>query len=69
MPYYDYKCAKCETKVELFHSINDERPKCAECGGDLKNSFKTAPPNIASGIRIQNGIDQIRTNTHNKYMK
>lgn len=69
MPYYDYKCKKCETQKELFHSINDDTPPCPECGGELVKVFTVAPPDLASGIRVQSNIDKIRTHTYNKYFK
>lgn len=37
MPTYDYECQKCESKFEVFQSINDAHlTECEKCGGDLK---------------------------------
>lgn len=42
MPYYDYKCKKCGTVVELEHSIHDtEKKVCAKCGYALQRLIGT----------------------------
>lgn len=37
MPFYEYQCEDCETKIEYFQSITDE-PKtvCPTCKGHLQ---------------------------------
>lgn len=33
MPKYDYKCEKCEVKIEYTHSMHDQSPViCGICG-------------------------------------
>lgn len=33
MPHYDYRCADCETVMEVEHSIHDDPViNCPECG-------------------------------------
>ena len=33
MPYYDYKCVKCEKDFEYFHGIREmPKIKCPSCG-------------------------------------
>lgn len=43
MPTYDYKCTVCTYEGEIHHSIGHV-VKCPDCGGDLKQVFKKAPP-------------------------
>ena len=43
MPAYDYKCTDCGYENELRHKIG-ETIKCPDCGGELKQVFKVAPP-------------------------
>jgi putative FmdB family regulatory protein len=31
MPYYDYKCDKCDEIMEIYHSINDKIEFCPKC--------------------------------------
>ena len=46
MPIYEYKCKKCNTKIEVLQKINDKPIElCKKCGGKLKklmsnNSFR-----------------------------
>jgi putative FmdB family regulatory protein len=72
MPYYDYRCQNEECKKlheNIFHSIHVEKPNCPDCGGELKNHYSVAPPDLGSSIRVQGGIDRIRQSTHDKYLK
>jgi len=64
MPFYDYRCTKCGTDQELFHSFKVSKPDCQEpeCDGELTRLYKTAPPNLGGSIRVQNGIDSMRAN-------
>ena len=48
MPFYDYKCQKCETIHELMHPIKGPIPtECPdeECKGELKRGYYKAPTN------------------------
>ena len=36
MPVYDFKCAKCATKAEVWRSFDDESKELCECGGEMK---------------------------------
>ena len=36
MPIYDFKCAKCATKAEVWRSFDDESKELCECGGEMK---------------------------------
>jgi len=37
MPTYEYKCLKCERRLEIFQSMQDAPLKtCEACGGKLK---------------------------------
>lgn len=35
MPTYRYECSGCGRVHEIFHSINETRRKCPDCGGKL----------------------------------
>ena len=40
MPTYEYKCADCETDLEVVQSIHDNSlTECPECGGSLRKQF------------------------------
>lgn len=41
MPFYEYKCLKCEKVFEELQGINDEPLKICECGGDLIKLIST----------------------------
>ena len=32
MPTYTYKCSKCESKLEIFHSMSETAEDCSLCG-------------------------------------
>ncbi len=37
MPLYEYKCSKCQKKIEIIQKVGDPAPtKCPFCGGSLK---------------------------------
>jgi putative FmdB family regulatory protein len=43
MPTYDYKCAVCDTRKEVFHSMKDEPAIVCDCGQPMT---KTVPKNV-----------------------
>ena len=45
MPNYDYKCYKCETVIEIFHTMSDEsKHLCEECGEKLEKQIEELTP-------------------------
>ena len=32
MPTYTYKCSKCESSLEIFHSMSETAEDCSVCG-------------------------------------
>ena len=44
MPTYDFKCRMCDTNVEIKVVLDDEFPKCEQCGVPLSKVF--TPPAI-----------------------
>ncbi|QFY42587.1 zinc ribbon domain-containing protein [Candidatus Methylospira mobilis] len=44
MPTYDYHCTQCQTEFTVQHKINDPKPECPDCGGEVKK--KLAAPAI-----------------------
>ena len=41
MPTYDYKCLKCDFKIEMYHSIpvgkhNNHKEYCLTCSGRME---------------------------------
>jgi putative FmdB family regulatory protein len=44
MPAYDYDCAACGRRFEVFHGVHAERPAtCPLCGGGPIRKAMTAP--------------------------
>ena len=40
MPFYDYRCTRCDATVELLHGIDDETQRTHDgCGGALERRF------------------------------
>ena len=39
MPTYDYKCEKCGSQVETYHSVNEHGPSC--CGQPMQKVYTT----------------------------
>jgi putative FmdB family regulatory protein len=40
MPIYEYECAKCKARTEVFQKMNDKPPtKCKQCGGKLEKQL------------------------------
>ena len=56
MPFYDFKCDKCEKIVEEFFKIADEK-KIECCGIQMKQIILTAP-----GLSDPGGVGQKWTN-------
>ena len=56
MPYYDFKCDKCEKIVEEFFKIADEK-KIECCGIQMKQVILSAP-----GLSDPGGVGQKWTN-------
>jgi putative FmdB family regulatory protein len=47
MPFYDYKCLKCDTIKEVKKRISDPHPTfCETCGGDTLIRIHTAPAHV-----------------------
>lgn len=43
MPTYTYACRKCEQRVDVVLSFDDDHlTECADCGGTLRRVFKPA---------------------------
>ncbi len=41
---YDVVCEKCKAETEIEKPMSAAMPKCAACGGQLRNAFTAAPP-------------------------
>jgi predicted nucleic acid-binding Zn ribbon protein len=41
---YDVVCESCKAKSEIAKPMGAAMPKCAACGGQLRNRFTSAPP-------------------------
>jgi putative FmdB family regulatory protein len=40
MPIYEYECAKCKSRIEVFQKMNDKPPaKCKKCGGRMEKQL------------------------------
>jgi len=40
MPIYEYVCARCKRRTEVFQGMNDPPPRaCPHCGGKLKKAI------------------------------
>lgn len=44
MPSYDYKCHRCNTIVEKFHSIKEDPYYACTCGNHLVRILVSATP-------------------------
>jgi putative FmdB family regulatory protein len=43
MPIYEYECAKCKSRVEVFQKMTDKPPtKCKKCGGRLEKQVSAS---------------------------
>lgn len=41
MPHYDYVCEACGAEHEIFHSMDEKKRKCPDCGKmKLKKSWR-----------------------------
>lgn len=50
MPTYDYECAKCGKRFEVFQKMTDEPIKtCPECGGKAERLIGTGAGFIFKG--------------------
>ena len=34
MPFYEYKCTKCDEEFEVLQKVSDPAPPCSSCGGE-----------------------------------
>lgn len=51
MPVFEYKCAKCETKFEVFHksTVNQEEVACPKCGSkEITKLFSTFAASVGT---------------------
>ena len=40
MPIYEYECAKCHSRIEVFQKMTDKPPaKCKKCGGKMEKQM------------------------------
>ncbi len=39
MPFYTFKCPKCNKKKEILQSMNDEPPICKDCSTILPRKY------------------------------
>jgi putative FmdB family regulatory protein len=40
MPIYEYECAKCKSRIEVFQKMTDKPPtKCKKCGGRMEKQM------------------------------
>ena len=57
MPFYEYKCIKCDFKFEELQAINDTNfPKCPKCLGEVKKLVSTITTNV-----IRNAKESLET--------
>ena len=65
MPYYSYKCSKCEVTFRAFHGMNEEQEECKFCLSkdteltrvyDKISVRKTTPTKSSAGSRVKEFI-------------
>ena len=39
MPNYEYECTQCARRFEVWQSVGEAAPPCAECKGEVKKVF------------------------------
>jgi len=50
MPTYEYECANCNYRFEVFQNINDKLiEKCPECGGSVRRLISAGAGVIFKG--------------------
>lgn len=43
MPIYEFRCKKCNTKIEVIQKFSDKPPaRCKKCGGRLEKLISSA---------------------------
>ena len=43
MPIYEYRCKKCNNKIEVLQKLNDKPPtRCKKCGGRLEKMVSSS---------------------------
>ena len=66
MPYYSYKCSKCEVTFRAFHGMNEEQEECKFCLSkdteltrvyDKISVRKTTPTKSSAGSRVKEFIE------------
>ncbi|MFA5840064.1 MAG: zinc ribbon domain-containing protein [Candidatus Margulisiibacteriota bacterium] len=58
MPYYDYKCTKCETIFEIKKGMNDSsEPICPQCSAKTQRIFN-APRTCRCEKDAFNSVEQ-----------
>lgn len=61
MPFYTYKCNKCDNKVTKKLSVNEDKPhECDKCDGSLYRDY--------SSISCDTNVER-RDPNHNNYWK
>ena len=49
MPFYAYKCEKCEHAFEIFHGMEEELTSCIAC--ESENSLVRIPAEFLSSLK------------------
>jgi putative FmdB family regulatory protein len=82
MPTYDYRCPKCDERLELFRSLSDylHNPNPVfHCGAPMERVITVAPglamhnplasDRAYEGLRTLDGVDVSSRTKHRQYMK
>lgn len=68
MPFYDYKCPKCEQIEEIQHSIHkNPKYKCSNCDTKMERQISLGSYVITGGIK--GSLEEHKESEHTKKVK
>lgn len=71
MPFYDYRCPKCNREFDAYNEIYDkDKQLCDNCGEFMKTIIKTVPQIIMGDLREEGynpGLGEfVKSKSHKK---
>lgn len=54
MPFYSYRCEKCESTFRVFHGMSETQQSCEVCGQDDPESLTRVYDKISTPITKEN---------------
>ena len=69
MPKYTYKCEKCSTTVEEWHSIKERLKDCKKCLQEGLNGTLRRLPSITTGLSPRSVVNEKTGNVTRKFIE